>query len=122
MFHYWCCRCSCLFGLRKYGLKALAGNLLLMLWWLSLVVSIPATVLLGAMLVRRVKLVRWLRRVRDGVRGLVDEGRPVAALKHGVKHWSHGVLWGPAGEGAATVGEFLDGLDYADERELVGKI
>ena len=52
-------------------------------------------------------LVLWFRHVRDGVRGFVDEGRPVAALKYGVKHWTHGVLRGPAGEGARTVGEFL---------------
>lgn len=65
-------------------------------------------------------LVLWFRRVQDGVRGFVDEGRPVAALKYGVKHWTHGVLRGPAGEGARTVG-VLDGLDYVDERELVGK-
>lgn len=55
-------------------------------------------------------------------RGFVDEGRPVAALKYGVKHWTHGVVRGPAGEGARTVEEFLGGLDYVDERELVGKI
>lgn len=29
---------------------------------------------------------------------------------------------GPSGDAARTVGEFLDGLDYIDERELVGKI
>jgi len=52
-------------------------------------------------------LVLWFRHVRDGVRGFVDEGRPVAALKYGVKHWTHGVLRGPVGEGARTVGEFL---------------
>ena len=40
----------------------------------------------------------------------------------GVKHWPHGVLRGPSCEGAATVGEFLDRLDYVDERELVEKI
>lgn len=66
-------------------------------------------------------LVLWFRHVRDGVHSLVDEGRPVAALKYGVKHWTHGVLRWPAGEGARTVGG-LDGLDYVDERELVGKI
>ena len=89
---------------------------------IALVVSVPATVILGVVFVRHVKLVLWFSRVRDGVRGFVDEGRPVAALKYGVKHWTHGVLRGPAGEGACTVGEFLDGLDYVDERELVGKI
>ena len=89
---------------------------------IALVVSVPATVILGVMLVRHVKLVLWFRRVRDGVRGFVDEGRPVAALKYGVKYWTHGVLRGPAGEGARTVGEFLEGLDYVDERELVGRI
>ena len=89
---------------------------------IPLVFSAPATVILGVMLVRHVKLVLRFRCVRDGVRGFVDEGRPVAALKYGMKHWPHGVLRGPSCEGAATVGEFLDGLDYVDERELVGKI
>lgn len=89
---------------------------------IALVVSVPATVALGVMLVRHVKLVLRLRRVWDGVRGFVDEGRPVAALTYGVKHWTHGVFRGPDGEGARTVEEFLDGIDYVDERELVGKI
>ena len=89
---------------------------------IALVVSAPAMIILGVVFVRHVKLVLRFSRVRDGVRGFVDEGRPVAALKYGVKHWTHGVLRGPSGEGACTVGEFLDGLDYVDERELVGKI
>lgn len=89
---------------------------------IALVVSVPATVILGVVFIRRVKLVLRFRRVRDGVRGFVGEGRPVAALKYGVKHWTHGALRGPSSEGARTVGEFLDGLDYVDERELVGKI
>ena len=89
---------------------------------IALVVSVPATVILDVVVVRHVKLVLRFRRVRDGVRRFVDEGRPVVALKHGMKHWTHGVLRGPAGEGARTVGEFLGGLDYVDERELVGRI
>ena len=89
---------------------------------IALVVSVPATIILGVVFVRHVKLVLRFRRVRDGVREYVDEGNPVAALKYGVKHWTHGPLRGPAGEGARTAGEFLDRLDYVDERELVGKI
>lgn len=89
---------------------------------IALVVSVPATVILDVVVVRHVKLVLRFRRVRDGVRGFVDEGRPVAALKYEVKHWTHGALRGSASEGARTVGEFLDGLDYVDERDLVGKV
>lgn len=89
---------------------------------IALVISVPATVVLGVVFVRHVKLVLRFRRVRDGVRGFVDESKPVAALQYGIKHWTHGALRGPASKGACTVGEFLDGLDYVDERELVGKI
>ena len=53
---------------------------------------------------------------------LVDEGRPVAALKYGVKHWTHGVLRGLAVRVRVPWGSFFDGLDYVDERDLVGKI
>ena len=58
----------------------------------------------------------------NGVCGFVDKGRPVVALQYGVKHWTHEALRGTAGEGARTVEEFLDGLDYVDERELVEKV
>lgn len=45
-----------------------------------------------------------------GVCGYVGEGRPVAALKYGMKHWTHGVLRGLLVRACVPWGIFLMGL------------
>lgn len=58
-------------------------------------------------------------RVRNMMREHIEKGSPVTALWVGVNHWSC-AMEGP--DGRATVNEFLDGLEYMDEGDLVGKI
>ena len=58
-------------------------------------------------------------RVRNVMREHIEKGNPVTALRVAVAHWSS-AMEGP--DGCATVNEFLEGLEYMDEGELVGKI
>lgn len=58
-------------------------------------------------------------RVRKTIREHIGKGNPVTALRVAVNHWVR-AMEGP--DGRATVNEFLDGLEYMDEGELVGKI
>ena len=57
--------------------------------------------------------------VRKTIREHIEKGNPVTALRIAVAHWAC-AMEGP--DGRATVNEFLDGLEYMDEGELVGKI
>ena len=58
-------------------------------------------------------------RVRNMIREHIEKGNPVTALWVGVNHWIR-AMEGP--DGRTTVNEFLNGLEYMDEGELVGKI
>lgn len=58
-------------------------------------------------------------RVRNVIQEHIEKGNPVTALRVAVAHWAC-AMEGP--DGRATVNEFLDGLEYMDEGELVGKI
>ena len=69
--------------------------------------------------VRSVKDLVLSIRVRNMIREHIEKGNPVTALRVGVNHWAC-AMEGPDGRG--TVNEFLEGLEYMDEGELVGKI
>ena len=69
--------------------------------------------------VRSVKDLVLSIRVRNMIREHIEKGNPVTALWVGVNHWAC-AMEGP--DGRATVNEFLEGLEYMDESELVGKI
>ena len=69
--------------------------------------------------VRSVKDLVLSIRVRNVIREHIEKGNPVTALWVGVNHWAC-AMEGP--DGRATVNEFLEGLEYMDEGELVGKI
>ena len=59
-------------------------------------------------------------RVRNVIREHIKKGNPVTALRVAVAHWAcamEGLM-----DGRATVNEFLEGLEYMDEGELVGKV
>ena len=58
-------------------------------------------------------------RVRNVIREHIEKGNPVTALRIAVNHWVR-AMEGP--DGHVTVNEFLDGFEYMDEGELVGKI
>lgn len=58
-------------------------------------------------------------RVRNVIRENIKKGNPVTALWIAVNHWVR-AMEGP--DGRATVNEFLEGLEYMDESDLVGEI
>lgn len=69
--------------------------------------------------VRSVKDLVLSIRVRNVIRERIEKGSPVTALWIAVNHWAC-EMEGPDGRG--TVNDFLEGLEYMDEGELVGKI
>lgn len=69
--------------------------------------------------VRSVKDLVLSIHVRKIIREHIEKENPVTALWVGVNHWAY-EMEGPDGRG--TVNEFLEGLEYMDEGELVGKI
>ena len=69
--------------------------------------------------IRSIKDTVVIIRVRNMIREHIKKGNPVTALRIAVAHWAC-AMEGPDGRG--TVNEFLDGFEYMDEGELVGKI
>lgn len=69
--------------------------------------------------VRSVKDLVLSIRVRNMIREHIEKGNPVTALWVAVAHWAC-AMEGPDGRG--TVNDFLEGLEYMDEGELVGKV
>ena len=69
--------------------------------------------------VRSVKDLVLSIRVRNVIMEHIEKGNPVTALRVAVNHWAC-AMEGP--DGRVTVNEFLDGFEYMDEGELVGKI
>lgn len=82
-------------------------------------VCVLVVVSFGKCFVRSIRDLVLSIRVRNVMREHIDKGNPVTALRVAVAHWAC-VMEGP--DGHVTVNEFLDGFEYMDECELVGRI
>ena len=101
------------------SLQALPYPNFLMVGTLYGMVSVFVVMSFSKHFIRTIKDTVVSIRVRNVIKEHIEKGNPVTALRVAVAHWAC-AMEGPDGRG--TVNEFLDGLEYMDESELVGKV
>lgn len=101
------------------SLQALPYPNLLMVGTLYGMVSVFVVMSFSKHFIRSIKDTVVSIRVRNVIQEHIEKGNPVTALRIAVAHWAC-AMEGP--DGRATVNEFLEGLEYMDEGDLVGKI